>query len=244
MSAALAVALAAVAVGGLVQSATGFGFALVVAPALTAALGPFVAVPTATVLGIVVNGLTLAGEGRRPAVMWRTAWVLLAASVPGTVLGALFLDWAPADVVRVLVAVVVVATVVLYATTSEASPRRAGSSPVGAGVLAGALGATSAINGPPLVLHLRRIGASAAAARDTLAFYFLVSAVLTIAALAAVGAAQIADEILALIAAAAAGQALGRLAFPRLEAHREAATLGVLCLSAAAATVPVVQAIG
>jgi uncharacterized protein len=244
VSATLALAIAAVAVGGLVQSATGFGFALVVAPALTATLGPFVAVPTATVLGIVVNGLTLAGEGRRPAVLWRTAWLLLAASVPGTVLGALFLDWAPADAVRVLVAAVVIATVVLYATTGGTSPRRGGASPVGAGFLAGALGSTSAINGPPLVLHLRRIGASAAAARDTLAFYFLVSAVLTLAALAAVGAARIADEIAALIAAAVAGQLLGRLAFPRLEAHREAATLGVLCLSAAAATVPVIQVLG
>jgi uncharacterized membrane protein YfcA len=244
VSLALALALAAVAVGGLVQSATGFGFALIVAPALTATLGPFEAVPTATALGIVVNGLTLAGEGRRPAVLWRTAWWLLAASVPGTVVGALFLDWAPGDAVRVLVAVVVVATVVMYATTSAGDVGGRGASPVGPGVLAGALGATSAINGPPLVLHLRRIGAGAAASRDTLAFFFLVSGAITLVALAVVGALRLAPELLGLLVCAGIGQGLGRLAFPRLAAHREAATLGVLALSAAAATVPVVQAIG
>ena len=244
MSLALVLALAAVAVGGLVQSATGFGFALIVAPALTATLGPFEAVPTATVLGIVVNGLTLAGEGRRPAVLRRTAWWLLAASVPGTVLGALFLDWASADVVRILVAVVVVATVAVYATTPPGHPDGRGASPVGPGLLAGALGATSAINGPPLVLHLRRIGATAPQARDTLAFFFLVSGAITLVALAAVGALRIASEIVGLLVCAAAGQGLGRLAFPRLAAHREAATFGVLALSAAAATVPVVQALG
>ena len=243
MSVALGLALAAVAVGGLVQSATGFGFALIVAPALTAALGPFVAVPTATVLGIVVNGLTLAGEGRRPAVLGRTATILLVASVPGTALGALFLAHAPADAVRIVVAAVVVGTVVLYVRTSEplVPVRR---SPVAAGVLAGALGATSAINGPPLVLHLRRIGAAAAESRDTLAFFFLVSGAVTLGALAVVGALRIHSAIVGLALCAAAGQALGRLLFPRLIAHREAATLGVLALSAATATIPVVQAIG
>ena len=243
MSLAVAAALAAVTVGGLVQSSTGFGFALIVAPSLTAALGPFVAVPTATVLGIVVNGLTLAGEGRRPAVLVPTAWWLIAASVPGLVLGALFLDWAPGDAVRVLVAAVVVATVVLYVRTpGPVAERRA--SPAAPGFIAGALGATSAINGPPLVLHLRRIGATAAEARDTLAFFFLVSGALTLGALAAVGALRVAPEIVGLVACAAVGQGLGRLVFPRLEAHREAATLGVLALSAAAAAVPVVQVVG
>ena len=243
MSVGLALALAAVALGGFVQSATGFGFALIVAPALTAAFGPYVAVPTATVLGIVVNGLTLAGERRRPAVLGRTAWWLIAASVPGTVLGALLLAAAPGDLLRVIVAAVVIGTVVAYVRLRGTLERR-DASPVGAGLLAGLLGATSAINGPPLVVHLRRIGASAAEARDTLAFFFLVSGALTLGALAVAGALRIASAIAGLAICAAVGQGIGRIAQPWLVNHRDAATLGVLALSAAAATVPVVQAVG
>jgi uncharacterized membrane protein YfcA len=238
----VAVALAGVTAGAVLQSATGFGFALIVAPVLTAAVGPRVAVPTATLTGLLVNGLTLVGEGRAPLVDVRQARVLLAASLPGMALGAVILATAPEDVLRVAIAAVVVGTVVLYVLTRSAGTGR--SSPLGAGLVSGLLATTSGINGPPLVLHMRRVGMAAETMRDTLAAFFLVSAVLTLAALALAGAVRMADGVVWLLAGAVVGQAAGRLAFRQLEAHREAATLAVLALSAAAAVVPVVQALG
>jgi uncharacterized membrane protein YfcA len=235
----VAVAVAGVLVGALLQSATGFGFALIAAPVLAAALGPRVAVPTAALVGLLANGLTLAGEGRAPLVDRRAATVLLAASLPGMALGALVLATAPEDVLRLAIAAVVVGTVVLYVLTRSTGEGR--SSAVGAGLVSGLLATTSGINGPPLVLHMRRVGMGAATMRDTLAAFFLVSGVLTLAALAVAGALKLADGMLWLLIGAVAGQAAGRLAFRQLEAHREAATLGVLALSAAAAVVPVVQ---
>jgi hypothetical protein len=92
-------------------------------------------------------------------------------------------------------------------------------------------------------VHLRRIGATAAESRDTLAFFFLVSGALTLGALAVAGALEIDSAILGLAVCAAIGQGLGRLAQPWLANHRDTATLSVLALSAAAATVPVVQAL-
>jgi uncharacterized membrane protein YfcA len=238
----LTAALAGVVLGGLLQSATGFGFALIVSPVLAAALGPRVAVPSAALLSLVVTGLTLLGEGRAPAVDRRAVIVLLATALPGMALGAVILATAPEDVLRVAIAAVVVATVVAYAVTRSTGPGR---SPAAvAGFVSGVLATTSGINGPPLVLHLRRRGMGAEQMRDTLAAIFLVSAVLTLAALALAGALRLADGVLVLMAGAVAGQALGRVAFRQLEAHRDAATLGVLALSAAAAVVPVVQALG
>ena len=239
MSTELAVALAGVIAGALLQSATGFGFALIVAPVLAAALGPRVAVPTATLVGLLVNALTLVGEGRAPIVDVGAARVLLAASLPGMAVGAVVLATAPQDVLRVAIAAVVVGTVVLYVLTRSAGTGR--SSAVGAGLVSGVLSTTSGINGPPLVLHMRRVGMDAVRMRDTLAAYFVVSAVLTLAALAVAGALTLPAGMLWLLAGSVAGQAAGRLAFRQLEAHREAATLVVLALSAAAAVVPVVQ---
>jgi uncharacterized membrane protein YfcA len=238
----LAAALAGVIAGALLQSATGFGFALIAAPVLTAALGPRVAVPTATVVGLLVNALTLVGEGRAPVVDGRAARVLLAWSLPGMALGAVVLATAPEDVLRVAIAAVVVGTVVLYVKTRSSGTGR--SSAAGAGRVSGVLATTSGINGPPLVLHMRRVGMGADRMRDTLAAFFVVSAVLTVAAFAVSGVLRLAGGIGWLLIGAVAGQAAGRLAFRQLEAHRDAATLAVLALSAAAAVVPVVQALG
>jgi hypothetical protein len=46
-----------------------------------------------------------------------------------------------------------------------------------------------------------------------------------------------------LLAAAGAGQLVGRLAFDRLSAYREAAVVGTLALSACLAVIPAVQAL-
>ena len=66
-------ALAALA-GAFVQSATGFGFALVLSPALFAVLDPVEAVATLLVLGLALNVLVLFeadGGARRLAPRWR-----------------------------------------------------------------------------------------------------------------------------------------------------------------------------
>ena len=246
MTTELTVALAGVAAGALLQSATGFGFALIVAPVLAAALGPRVAVPTAALTGLLVNGLTLVAEGRAPAVDRRAVAVLSAAALPGMALGAVVLATAPEDALRVAIAAVVAGTVAAYLRPGDPAPRRSPvrpSSGVGTGFLSGVLATTSGINGPPLVVHFRRRGMDAARMRDTLAAYFLVTGVLTLVVLAIGGTLHLADNLLVLLAGAVAGQAAGRLAFRQLEAHREAATLAVLALSAAAAVVPVVQAL-
>ena len=244
MSDDVALASAGVVAGGFVQSATGFGFALVAAPALTATLGPVVAVSTIAVLGTLVNALTLAGERRRSALLRRKAAVLVAASVPGMLLGALVLAEAPRDLLRALVAVVTLVSVAAYLRERrldrEGARRASGVAPA---MLAGALGAASGINGPPLVAHLRRWGATPEQMRETLAAFFLVSGVLTLGAIALVGALELAPGMGWLLAAAVLGQLAGRLAFDRLSAYREAAVAATLALAVGLAVIPAVQAL-
>ncbi|MGH2839478.1 MAG: TSUP family transporter, partial [Solirubrobacteraceae bacterium] len=83
--------LAAVAVflGASLQSATGFGFALVAAPIMFAAFGPQAAVTAGVLLGVEIGLLTLATEGRVPRVLRGDALALVAWSLPGIALGAI-----------------------------------------------------------------------------------------------------------------------------------------------------------
>ena len=59
------VAVAGVALGGLAQSVTGLGFALVAAPALIALLGPSQGVAVVVLLGALASVLPLIGHWRR-----------------------------------------------------------------------------------------------------------------------------------------------------------------------------------
>ena len=61
-----AAACVGVVAGAMLQAATGFGFSLVAAPLLFAAIGPEPAVVLLLVLGLEVNVLTLVTERRRP----------------------------------------------------------------------------------------------------------------------------------------------------------------------------------
>jgi hypothetical protein len=80
--------------------------------------------------------------------------------------------------------------------------------------------------------------------RTTLAAFFLASGLLTLAAIAAFGALEIATAALLMLAAAALGQLVGRLAFARLSAYREGAVVATLALATLLAALPAAQAIG
>ena len=92
---------AAALLGALVQSATGFGFALVLSPALFAVLDPYEAVTTMLLLGPPLNLLVLADS--RGLARWRVLAPMLAAAVPGLVLGALALELLSKSTLQVLV---------------------------------------------------------------------------------------------------------------------------------------------
>ncbi len=73
------------------QTATGFGFAILSAPVLAALLGPELAVSTIVATGVVVDVLVLAADGRRPQPRVSDVLSLGAWSLPGLLAGALLL---------------------------------------------------------------------------------------------------------------------------------------------------------
>ena len=248
MTTATTFAVVAVLAGATVQSAIGFGFAIVAAPVLAVTAGPQTAAPTLALVGLLSTSLLLWGERRPREVLRGEAAALVAWSLPGMAVGATVLAVASSDVLRVLVSSAVLVAVVAHAARARAlggerRPAARWPATAGAGALSGALATSTGLNGPPLVLHL--LGRSTPAqARDTLAAVFLASGVLALAAFALSGTLELAPDAWLLAVAAVAGWALGRRAFRFLQDHHEAASLGVLALAAVVALVLAVQALG
>jgi len=171
---------AAVAFGATVQGAVGFGMALVAAPLLVLIRPDLVPGP------LLINGLALtllvARRERDSIDLLGVKWALVG-RVPGVALGALALATIPVKEMSLLVGLAVLAGVALGAARVRPSP-----SPrilLGAGLLSGVFGTIASIGGPPLALVYQH--EPGPKLRGTLAGYFIVGALMSLAALVAVG---------------------------------------------------------
>jgi uncharacterized membrane protein YfcA len=221
---AIAAALSVMA-GAALQSAIGFGFALVAAPLLYAATSPPEGVGLTIVLGVEVSLLTLATERRRPEPHWREVWPLLAWSLPGALAGVAVLRSLSPLALQLLVTAGVLAAL---AVTRRAA--RAAAGPVhepprwsrpAAGLTSGALNTSTSTGGPPVVLLLMGRGIAPAKVRDTLTVVFLGFAPVSIVALAVTGTSDAvpgAGALAALVPVCALGHLAGRPVFRRLAA--------------------------
>ena len=234
VSALVLLAALAVLVGAALQAATGFGSALVAAPLLFAATSPPEAVGLSMVLGLTINTLTLAGEGRRPAPLGGDVVRLLAWSVPGMLAGVLALRGLDERALQVLVTVGVVTSLVVRRRQRGAVPAPPpGWALPAAGLSAGALNTATSTAGPPLVLYLLRRAATPAQLRDTITTVFLAFSVLGIAALAVTGTEEAVPDpawLAAGVPLVLAGHLAGRRWFARLrpEAYERLVTLLLL----------------
>jgi uncharacterized membrane protein YfcA len=214
MSALVVAAGAGVAAGALMQSATGFGFSLVAAPLLFAAVEPEHAVGLLIVLGTEVNVLTLASERRRPQPLWRRCALMLAWAAPGALAGVVVLRALSPLALQLAVTAGVLGTLL----TRHVAGRHLRVPAWTAGLAAGALTTSTTTSGPPLLLHLLGRGAEPERVRDSLTTCFLGLSALGAAALLATGTPASPDLVLvaALLPAAAIGHLAGRRVFARL----------------------------
>ena len=244
MSALAVAAAAGVIAGAALQSAIGFGFALVAAPLLFAATTGPAAVGLLIVLGVEINLLTLLGEGRRPRPVWGDVLPVLAWSLPGALGGAAVLRALDDLALQLLVTAGVLAALVVNVRAARRRPAAATPheppfwSRPAAGLASGALSTATGMGGPPLVLLLMGRGLRPSRVRDTLTACFLGSAPVAVAALLATGTSEAvpaAAAVAALVPLAAVGHLAGRPVFARLARGRayERVLTAVLLLTVA-----------
>ena len=224
-------ALAAL-VGAAVQSATGFGFALVLSPALFAVMEPAEAVTVLLALGAALNLLVLV---ERHDARWSRLPPLILPALPGLALGAAVLAALSRGPLQIGVGLAVIAAGLWQLRDGAAAARVPATV---AGFLSGLLTTSISISGPPLVLWLEAQALRPAEFRATLAAAFLA---LNIAGWAVLGIAGDATadlgELFVLLGIVLVGHALGVLAFRRLDHERFYRLVLMLVLVTGAASV-------
>ena len=239
----LLAALAVLAAAAL-QSATGFGFALIAAPALLALFEPVEAITSVLVFALLVNLLMLAGERRSLSVRAGDVALVLLTALPGLALGVLVLKSVDREGLQVVVGVSVM-TAAALATLTLGAGREASAGGGGrvtgalAGMLAGVFTTATSVNGPPLVLWMLQAGRSAEEMRDSLSAVFVCLNVAGLAtvALSVEGAGAVSAGVLLSGALAAVGGWLaGRYAFTRMSDARFAGTALVVAFTAGLAS--------
>jgi uncharacterized membrane protein YfcA len=207
--------------GAFAQSASGFGFALLLSPALFAVVEPAEAIGTLLILGLALNLLVLVEGGGHAD--WRAIAPVLLAALPGLALGAVLLSQLSRQVLQVAVGLAVIAAAG-WQLRQRRRPAAERDAPPGwaAGLVSGVLTTSISVSGPPIALWLEARGTSPAAFRATLAASFLVLNLAGLAVVFAGEGGEIFDAGTAapLLALVLAGYVLGALAFRTLEPER------------------------
>ncbi|HEX6843847.1 MAG TPA: sulfite exporter TauE/SafE family protein [Actinomycetota bacterium] len=207
-----------VAAATALQSVTGFGYALLVAPVFAAAMGPRQGLVTMTLIGV---PMTLFNAVRwRDAIDRRAAVTVSLASLVGMPLGLWVLLEADERTLTLLVAVVVlVFTVAMWRGLTLPAGR---GTLVTAGIVSGTLATSTGTNGPPLVIAFHASEMAPDAFRATLAAAFVVgngAALLAFVSRELVGAEELRLAVWGL-PAAVAGALAGDRVFARLDRVR------------------------
>lgn len=227
---ALAVIGLALLIGTTVQGLVGLGLGLVGAPVATLVapeLMPGLLLCTAVVLPL----LQLAGN--REQIDWRgLAWAL-PARIPGTVLGVWLVAAFSERQLSVAVGVMVLAAVLLtwHTVTVPITPGTL----VGAGIISGVTSTATSIGGPPIaILYQHR---SPVQIRSTLAVYFTLGAVISLAGLGLSGQLQAREVWLAALFAPCllAGLWISRRVGARVPAARIRNVMLLVCAASALA---------
>jgi hypothetical protein len=187
----LVLLIVASVVGGVIQGAIGFGFALVAVPVL-GLIRPD-AVPV-TIMFVALP-MSLAMSIRERAHIDRPGFLtIVAGRAAGIFVGVAVLLLVPERSLAIVIGAMVVLAAVLSALGLDLQPKRWLN--VGAGILSGVMGTTAAVGGPALaVVYQRRPGPEL---RSTLALSYLAGLLLGLAALGAVGRVHLWHLVLAL----------------------------------------------
>ena len=168
------------AMSAMVQGAVGFGLGMLAIPVLIYLDIRFVPGPL-LVAALTMHMLVLRRD--RSGVDRSGLAMLLGGRVLGTIPAALLLAWMPLDGMKILLASVVLAGAVMGVLHSGGHPTRAVL--FGAGTASGFMATAAGLGGPPVALVYQR--ETGLRLRGTLAAYFIVGTVVSLAALAWAG---------------------------------------------------------
>lgn len=210
------------------QSVTGFGFALVMVPLITVvwAVKPGIA---ATVLLSLFGNLVLLHKLRGHVSIPRVGG-LLAGFPLGLVPGVLIFERVDEHVLQIVVGVVVlVATIAIYRSPEIDRGHDGLGIRMITGAVSGAIGSSTSLGGPPVVLYLVGRVREIDAFRATTLAYFVPSSVIIITSYAIVG--QVTGDVLLMVAVSVPGVLVGNPVGGWLRGHLDGERFRVVVLT-------------
>lgn len=176
---ALAYALVAVFVAAFVRGYSGFGLSALIVTSLAIVIPPAEIVPMAILLEVAASLGVMRQIWRDVA--WRETGVLMAGACLGTPLGITLLIALPADTMRAIIALTVLAASIglwfgLRFRGLECRPAL-----LGTGVVSGMAQGAAAVGGLPLVLYFLSVSSPPAVIRATLITYLLIISIYSLA---------------------------------------------------------------
>lgn len=181
----LAIAAALTFLGGVVRGFSGFGSALVIAPALSLLWGPTVGVPVAALIEF-VPALQLMPRAL-PVANWRAVLMLGVPALVMIPLGSWLLVTLPEELVRRMIAgLVIVMAATLWTGWRYTGPHNT-TITTGIGAVSGALAGTTGVGGQPVILYLMAFRDSAMVIRANLIGYFAITLIGLTVAYAVIG---------------------------------------------------------
>jgi uncharacterized membrane protein YfcA len=170
-------AVLGVAAGGLAQSVTGLGFALVAAPGLIALLGPSDGVAVVVLLGILASVVPLLRQWRHTRV--RDGGALLVPTLIATPLVGALIAGVDTRVLAVAAGVAVLVGVVALWRGLRWARLVSIPGAIGTGVASALLNVIGGVGGPPVGLYAANAGWPPVEARATLQGFFLIQGIVT-----------------------------------------------------------------
>jgi len=164
------VAALVVFAAGVLRGFTGFGFALAAVPTITLFIDPVEVVPTISIVAAVAGAELLPKAWR--SIHWPSMRLLVGGAIVGAPVGMYVLKTMPADAMRAVIGVIVLAVVGLL----WRGYRLAKTPPIvvrfGIGAFSGLLNGGTAMGGPPVIIYYLASPEGVAAGRASLLVYF------------------------------------------------------------------------
>jgi len=234
MISSLIVTILGVLAASVLRGFTGFGFGLAAVPLLSLALPPAQVVPLVVTLQVVIGVLGLHAASKECD--WRAVRLLTPGLLAGIPIGLVILTSLPPNPVRLVIGLIIAASVVLIHRGLRLPPDPSRLAGFGIGLVSGIISGLASMGGPPVVVFLLALGHSAARMRATAIVYFMLSGCVSLVPMSLRG--LITRDILiwtvASLPVLIAGSRLGTLAFQKAKPkhHRMVALVTLSALSA------------
>lgn len=164
-------------VSAFLQTVTGFGFAIMTAPLLALVLGAKLTIMITLVASLLVKIIILVRNGGADSGSFKDIWLLMVASLIAGIPGAYLLKVINNEALKLFIGVVLLITGVIMWRNVKVKIKRDNLAKVITGAISGFLGATTSVNGPPIVIYFVNAGAESNknSFRGNLTRYFLLS---------------------------------------------------------------------